>query len=306
MKITIDSQHLRVFVTLARTLNMGRAAEELSLTPSGVSHCLKALESDLGARLFDRSSRRVALSEAGSEFLNEAEEILSRMKAMRSKVRTLGDWRQGQLRIGANATACQYILGPTLREFRESFPDYGIKIEQCSSKQAVSFLGDERLDLAVFTEPAGYAGMEFIALAEDDLQFFVNPLHPWAAKRKALREEIPQRKLIVPERTGDTYALIEAYFRDEGIAIQPIIEIANEDAIKQFVRLDLGVGVLPRWVGADEVSQGSLVALPLGRRQLKRRWGILHAKAHKPSFAENLFTNICRNVLRELVAKTGE
>ena len=49
MKITIDSQHLRVFVTIARTLNMGRAAEELKLTPSAVSHCLKALETDLGA-----------------------------------------------------------------------------------------------------------------------------------------------------------------------------------------------------------------------------------------------------------------
>jgi LysR family transcriptional regulator, low CO2-responsive transcriptional regulator len=305
MKITIDSQHLRVFTTIARTLNMGRAAEELKLTPSAVSHCLKALEADLGARLFERSSRRVALSEAGHAFVAEAEDVLGRMKAMRRKVREISDWRQGQLRIGANATACQYILAPTLREFRESFPDYTIRIEQCSSKEAIGFLADDRIDLGVFTEPASYPGMDFTPTVEDDLQFVVNPLHPWVAKRKAIREEIPTRKLILPERSSDTYGLIEAYFREEGITLQPIIEIANEDAIKQFVRLDLGIGILPRWISAQEVKQGLLVGLPLGRRQLRRRWGVLRSKARKLSFAENVFTNICRNVLKELVAKSA-
>ena len=306
MKITIDSQHLRVFVTIARTLNMGRAAEELKLTPSAVSHCLKALETDLGARLFERSSRRVALSEAGLAFVGEAEEVLERMKEMRRKVREISDWRQGQLRIAANATACQYLLAPTLREFRESFPDYSIRIEQCSSKEAVAFLADNRIDLGVFIEPAAYPGAEFVQMIEDDLQFVVNPLHPWAVKRKAVREEIASRKLILPERSSDTYALIEGYFRDDGIVLQPIIEIANEDAIKQFVRLDLGLGILPRWIAAQEVKQGLLVGLPLGRRQLRRRWGVLRSKTRKLSFAESVFTNICRNVLKEMLARSDE
>jgi DNA-binding transcriptional LysR family regulator len=301
-KNTIDSQHLRIYVTLARTMNMGRAAEELHMTTSGVSHCLKTLEADLGCRLFDRSSRKFELSQVGKEFLAEAEQILDQMKAVRGKIRTWNDWRQGQLLIGANSTACQFLHPPTLREFRESFPGFAIKIEQCTSKQAISLLAENKLDLALLTEPAEPSlNITFNLIGEDDLQFIINPLHPWAVKRKVQREDIPNRKLILPERGGNTCALIESYFRDENINIQPFIEIANEQAIKEFVLLDMGVGILPRWMVAEDIAQGMLMALPLGRRRLKRHWGVLHAKTRQLSLAENLFINISRSVLQSLI-----
>ena len=185
-------------------MNMSRAAHDLHMTTSGVSHCLKALEKDLGCRLFDRSSRKFALTQVGREFLAEAEQILDQMKSVRGKIRAWNDWRQGQLLIGANGTACQFLLPPALREFRESFPGFTIKIEQCSSKQAISLLMEEQLDLALLTEPAEHSpNIEFNPIGEDDLQFIVNPLHPWAVKRKVQREDVPNRKLILPERGGN-------------------------------------------------------------------------------------------------------
>jgi DNA-binding transcriptional LysR family regulator len=302
MKTTIDSQHLRVYAAVARTANLSRAAEELQMTPSGVSHCLKALEADLGCRLFDRDSRKFALSQAGREFLAGAERILAQMKSIRGKISTWNNWRQGQLLIGANSTACQFLLPPVLREFRESFPEFTIKIEQCSSRQAVALLLDERLDLALLTEGSEPASaIAFNLVAEDDLHFIVNPLHRWAVKRKAQREEISRGKLILPERSGNTYAIIESYFRHAGIKIHPFIEIANEQAIKEFIRLDMGVGILPKWLVADELRDGLLVSLPLGRRRLKRRWGILHSKKRAMSLADNLFINISHCVFRSLI-----
>jgi DNA-binding transcriptional LysR family regulator len=302
MNVTIDSQHLRIYVTLARTMNMSRAAEELRITPAGVSHSLKKLEADLGCRLFNRSSRKFEISQVGREFLAEAEQILEQMKTVRGKIKAWNDWRQGQLFIGANGTACQFLLPPTLREFRESFPGYTIKIEQCSSRQAITMLLEGKLDLALLTEPTEHSpNIEFHQIGEDDLQFIVNPLHTWAVKRKVQLEDIPNRKLILPERGGNTYALIESYFRSEHINIQPFIEIANEQAIKEFVRLNMGVGILPRWMAADEIEHGSLVALPLGRRRLKRRWGMLRASSRKPNLAETLFANISRSVFRALI-----
>jgi DNA-binding transcriptional LysR family regulator len=302
MKTTIDSQHLRVYAALARTKNMSRAAEELRMTTSGVSHCLKALEADLGCRLFDRNSRKFELSQVGREFLAEAEQILDQMKSVRGKIRAWNDWRQGQLLIGANGTACQFLLPPTLREFRESFPEFTIKIEQCTSRQAIALLMENKLDLALLTESAEQPpNIAFHLIGEDDLQFIVNPLHSWAVKRKVQREDIPYRKLILPERGGNTYALIESYFRSENISIQPFIEIANEQAIKEFVRLDMGVGILPRWMVADDIEHGMLLALPLGRRRLKRHWGVLHTKTRQLSLAENLFINISRSVFRSLI-----
>jgi DNA-binding transcriptional LysR family regulator len=223
------------------------------------------------------------------------------MKAARRKLRACAEVRQDHLSIGANGTACQFLLPPTLREFRESFPDFVIRIEQCSSKQAITMLIEEQLDLILLTEPAEQPlSIAFYPIGEDDLQFITNPLHPWAVRRKAQRDDIPRHKLILPERGGNTYRLIEAYFRSENIRIQPCIEIANEQAVKEFVRLNLGIGILPRWLVSDELEQGLLAALPLGRKHLKRRWGVLYRKNRKLSLADDLLIRLSRNVFRAL------
>jgi DNA-binding transcriptional LysR family regulator len=105
---------------------------------------------------------------------------------------------------------------------------------------------DNKLDMALLTQPAEHLrDIHCNLIGEDDLQFIVRPLHPWAVKRKVHRADIPNRNLILLERGGNTYDLIESYFRAENISIQPFIEIANEQAIKEFVCLDMGVGILP-------------------------------------------------------------
>ena len=304
MKPTFESQQLRVYVVLSRTLSMGRAAAELHLTPSGVSRCLKSLEEGLGCRLFERTTRRMALTPAGREFLAQAGDILERMQAVRDRIRAWGDWRTGHLRIGAVETVGQFVLPPALREFRESFPGYTVKIEVCPARQAAELLADGQIDLALLPEPALHAGADFRLLAEDDLHFIVHPLHPWAIQRRVPREAIAQARLVVPAAGHATRELVADYFHREGIVLAPFVEIDNEDAIKQFVRLDLGVGILPRWIVATELEQGVVTTLPLGRRRLKRRWGLLHPAMRQLGFAESLFVSICRNVLRELVARS--
>lgn len=301
--MTIDSQHLRVFHSVAQHLNMSRAAQELELTPSAISHCLKSLESDLGCRLFDRTSRKIVLTPAGVEFVQDAETILQRMGLARAKLRSWGDWQRGRLRIAASTTACHYLLPLALREFRESFPKFTIQIDPCSSQQALEALSDGRVDLGVFVRPIHAAGVHFTQIAADELHYVVNPLHPWVAKRKANPADVPLQNLILPERASETHALIAAYFQREGIRIQPFIEIGSEEATKQFVQLDLGIGLLPKWICEAEFRQGSLAGLPLGRRRLRREWGVLHARGHKLSLPENVFVDLCRNVATELMSE---
>ncbi len=291
---TIDSQYLRVFCALARHLNMSRAAQELELTPSGISHCLKALEADIGCRLFERTSRRLSLTPAGLEFRTEAEAILERMGSARMKLRSWMDWRRGGLRIAACNTACQYILPLALREFRESFPTFTVQINPCTSLHALELIAEDEVDLALFVEPQQSTGVNFIPLAEDELQFLVNPIHPWT-KRGAVRD-VAKQKFILPERTNETHSLVDAYFEADGVRINAFIEIGNEEAIKQFVRLDLGIGLLPRWIAASEIRQGTLASVPLGRRHLRRKWGILHGTNHELTFPESVLVNLCRNV----------
>jgi LysR family transcriptional regulator, low CO2-responsive transcriptional regulator len=296
---TIDSKYLRAFCVLSRHLNMSRAAVELELTPSGISHCLKALESDLGCRLFERTSRKISLTPAGLEFRAEAEAILERMSNARSKLRSWIDWRRGGLRLAASTTACQYLLPPALREFRESFPTFTIQIRACSAQEAVEALGEDEIDLALFVEPGPQSGIHFIPLADDELHFLVHPIHPWTKRRS--QRDVAKEKLILPERNSETHSLIEGYFRHDGVRIKPFIEIGNDEAIKQFVRLNLGIGLLPRWIAAAEIAQGAMACVSLGRRRLRRRWGILHGASRALTFPESVFVNLCRNVATDLM-----
>jgi LysR family transcriptional regulator, low CO2-responsive transcriptional regulator len=301
MKPGFDHQHLRIFVVLARHLNMRRAAAELSLTPSGVSRSLTMLERSWSCRLFDRTSRGMALSRAGRELLPLAEGVLERLGSLEERLRTTGDSGDGQLRIGAAAALGPLVLPAAVREFRETCPRWSVKIDLGNERQAEAGLRENRFDLALLIQPASLDGLSFELLAEDELQFVVHPLHPWAVERRVRVAELGQRRLILPERQDETFRLVDAYFREEGIAIDPLIEIANEESIKEFIRLDVGVGILPRWMVADEVQRGQLTTLPLGRRRLRRRWGVLTLRGRTADFAEHLFANICGAILRQRI-----
>src|SRR5436190_3457039 len=115
----LDTRQLRAFVTLARRGSFTQAARELHLSQSAVSHSMKALEQDLGCRLFDRMSKKVLLTQAGEQLLSHADRILREMRAARESIAHLGRWGQTRLRIAASTTACQYVLPEVLREFQK-------------------------------------------------------------------------------------------------------------------------------------------------------------------------------------------
>src|SRR5215216_4501666 len=95
----LDTRQLRAFVTLARRGSFTLAAKELHLSQSAVSHSMKALETDLGCRLFDRMSKKVLLTQAGEQLLQHADKILLEMSVARESIVQLGKWGRGRLRV---------------------------------------------------------------------------------------------------------------------------------------------------------------------------------------------------------------
>jgi len=292
MNETLDGQQLRVHVILARTLNMAQAATELGLTASAISHCLKALEHDLGCALYERHRRGIALTEAGREFLPEAVRILEHMGSARRMVQQRAASAAGHLRVAASASACRSIVAPALREFRESFPSYTIQLQPLPSTTPT--------DLTVTADPDPDPGLDRLALGEDELQFFAHPLHPWVVGRKVDRANLALERLILPERGTPAHARIREYFDEEDIRLDAVLEVADEGAAQELIRLDVGVGILPRWVAADAVRLGELVGLPLGRRRLRRQWVVQFRRGRPLSLAETLLANLCRRVFHDL------
>ena len=122
----------------------------------------------------------------------------------------------------------------------------------------------------------------------------MSPAHPWAQKQHVVREEVPRQQYVLYNKHSFTHEMVEEYFRAEDMALNMIMELGSMEAIKELVKLGLGVSILAPWIARKELEAGELVSLPLGRRKLKRTWGLLHWRGRRLSLAEETFVTLCR------------
>lgn len=300
MNTPLDSRQLRAFVSLAQTGSFTRTGRQLHLSQSAISHSIKALEAEVQCRLLDRVGKTVMLTQAGEQLLEHAQRILVEMEEARERLKGLSKWGHGRLRIGASPTSCQYLLPKVLREFKESFPQCLIQIEPGDTPLALELLHNHRIDLALALEPRHLDQLEFRPLFKDELRFLVSPLHPWAQAGRVDRNEISHQRFIVYTRTSYMADMIGSYFRREALVLPTSIELGNMEAIKELVKLGLGISILAPWVARRELAEGSLRALPLGPRKLERSWGILLRKGQALTLAQQTFIGLCSGVAENL------
>lgn len=298
MRNTLDSRQLLAFAAVARHGSFTLAAKDLFLTQSAVSHAMKALETEVGCRLLDRVGKRALLTQAGEQFLRHTEKILREMDAARAGLDTLANWGHGRLRVGASTTACQYIIPTVLREFKQSFPKCVIRIEPGDHARQLELLRAGQIDLALMpTNPGSDDEFENVPLFEDELRFLVAPLHPWAKNGGVRRDNIAEETFVLYNKSSYTFRLVSEYLRDEKITLTHYIELGSMEAIKELVKIGLGVGVLAPWIAREELKVGSLIAFPLGRRKLKRQWGIVYLRGRRLPLAEETFIGLSRTVV---------
>jgi len=134
----------------------------------------------------------------------------------------------------------------------------------------------------------------------------VGALHPWAKTGQVNRAEITRQNHIPYNKRSVTFKLIEEYFRREQMTLNTVIELGSVEAINELVKLGLGVSILAPWVARREIEDGSLIALPLGRRKLTRRWGLLHWRGKRLNLAEETFIGLCESACAPLRLPPGK
>jgi len=301
----LDSRQLRMFVALARTAGFTAAGRELSLSQSAVSHSLKALEEDVGCLLFARIGKRVSLTRAGEQLLQYAERILREMSDARGALELVAVAERGRLRIGATTTACTHLLPPVFQRFKERFAEYAISMVPADPGAMVDLVLSGHVDLALTTEVKAEDKVVFEPLFEDELAFVTSPRHPWARARAVEKSEIGKQNYILYSRSSYTFRLVEEHFRREGVTLNTYMELNSKEALKELLKLDMGVSILAPWVARAELAAGTLRAFPIGRKKLRRRWGIVRWRSRPPAGAEQHFLDLCREVAVKMVRETA-
>jgi DNA-binding transcriptional LysR family regulator len=151
----MELTHLRYFVAVAEELHFGHAARELHITQPPLSKQIKRLEEELEVKLFNRTSRRVELTEAGIFFFKEAKAILARADYVSGKMRDIAKGSSGSLSLGFNESAINTFLPGTIRKFREKYPEVKLILHELETAVQFEALHSAQIDLGIM-RPFGH------------------------------------------------------------------------------------------------------------------------------------------------------
>lgn len=291
-----DVHQLRVFLAVAENLSFTKAAQGMFLTQSAVSHQIARLERELGKQLVSRDGRQIALTNAGHVLAQQARRVFAVLAEAETAVKAADRPDLGQLTIGASSTACQFLIPEALREFRECYPGYSLAILPGDTPLVTERLLEGTLDLGILTRSSRKSRLRYYELFTDELGFLVSPLHPWARAKRVDRRSLPEQRFVLYSRNSETFRIVERYLLRMGAPLRDWIELGSMEAIKELVKLGLGISITARWIARPQIAEGSLVWLPLRGGTLKRSWCIAAAQQRKLSMAEQTFVGLCQAV----------
>ncbi|MGC6589802.1 LysR family transcriptional regulator [Paenibacillus sp. Dod16] len=258
----MELRQLNTFRTVATTLNFSRAAEVLNYVPSNVTMQMKALEDELGVRLFDRLGKQLVLTTAGKRFLTQVEGVLNKLDEARSVVHD-NDNLSGTLTISANEVLCAYRLPVVFQRFRSSHPGVRLIFRSVPNQELKQTLFEGTADVVfMLDEPIRSSGLAVEPLVEETFRLFAAPNHP-LAKRTVLQLEDFHGEVFLTNEKGCPYrTMFDRSFEKEGIDSITYLEFQSAEAIKQCAITGIGIAFLPEIVAEAEVERGVLVALP--------------------------------------------
>ncbi|HBS48680.1 MAG TPA: LysR family transcriptional regulator [Rhodobacteraceae bacterium] len=284
----IEFRHLRTIKAIHDCGGLARAADQLNITQSALSHQIKGLEDQAGIELFVRRSRPLRLSAAGQRLLRLAERVLPQVEAAQAEFASLRDGRTGRLHIAIECHACFEWLFPVLESFRKSWPDVDVDIRPGLAFDALPALQKEDVDLAVSSDPEDLPGIEFIELFDYAPVFVAAASHPLAAKPFIEARDFRDQTLITypVDRTRlDVFSQLLIPAKVEPALIRQVELTA---VILLLVASNRGVSVLPDWVVREVKYSSDYVTRPLTETGLTRRLyaAIRSEDRDKPFMAE--------------------
>ncbi|MCO5969680.1 LysR family transcriptional regulator [Actinoallomurus soli] len=249
----MELRHLEYFLAVAEEAHFTRAAERLHLAQSGLSASIRALERELGAPLFVRSTRRVELTEAGRALLPEARRALAGVAAARNAVAAVQGLLRGTLRIGAEQCLCVVDLPALLSRFRSVHPGVEIRLRQTGSAHLVEEVRGARLDLAfVATAEEPPVGVALTPIATEPMMLVCHPGHRLTARDAVDWSQLEGESFVDFHADWGARQVTDRAFEAAGLRRRVALEVNDVHSLLDFVGADLGVALVPRPIAYKE------------------------------------------------------
>lgn len=290
----MELRDLRTFVTVASLLNFNQAGRALNAAQSTVSVRIKALEEELGVRLFDRLGRRVLLTEAGERLLAYGRKMVELEEEARLDVAGEAAAR-AVLTVRMPETLCVRRLPGVLGSFRAARPGSRLRLLPCAVGALAEDLRRGVTDLGfVLANEVLSRDMRSEFLGAEELVLAAAPGHPLAAARKVGPRELAGQPLLFSTSDCSYRRILEGIVAQAGSEPLPAVECGSVEAVKRYAAEGLGVTILPLEAARAELAAGTLAALPWSEGPLEAAVLMLWHRDKWISPALGDFMDLCR------------
>lgn len=266
---------LRAFCQVARLGSISRAAEALFLSQPAVSLQIQALEREHGARLFDRSGRRLTLTREGEILYDLARPLVEGLDGLEAAFRgKLAGLDAGELHVAAGSSTILYLLPKIVAAFREAHPEVKLSLHNVTGAGGLELLRSDKIDLAFGSMLDVPGDLDYAPVHEFEPMLIMPPTHPLAAKPTIELADLSPYGLILPPQRLTTYRLIDLVFQRARVPYTVALEVGGWEVIKQYVAMGQGISIVTAFC-LTEADQQRLASRSLARFFPSRSYGIV-------------------------------
>jgi LysR family transcriptional regulator for metE and metH len=285
----LEFRHLRTVKAIHDCGGLARAADQLNITQSALSHQIKGLEDQTGVELFIRRSKPMKLSPAGVKLLKLAERILPEVAAVIEDFSSLRSGKTGRLHIAIECHACFEWLFPVLEGFRKNWPEVDVDIRPGLAFDGLPALLREEVDLVVSADPEDLDGVDFTPLFDYEPVFVASSANPLAQKDYIEAEDLRDQMLITYPVDRTRLDVFTELLMPAGVEPKGVRQVELTAVILLLVASNRGVAVLPDWVVREVRLNADYVTMPLTKSgRIKRLYAATRAEDTVKPFMSNV------------------
>ncbi|MDR3095570.1 MAG: LysR family transcriptional regulator [Paraburkholderia sp.] len=258
-----DLSDIRVFIHVAESSSVTKGARRASLSTAATSARIKALEGQLGARLFYRDSRGATLTPAGDKFLKHARVIMRQVDYVKSEFAEYGSGQFGHIRIFANTTAVTEHLPEILARFLVEHPAVTVDLQERLSREIVRGVLDGSADLGLIAGPVEAQGLEIIHYSTDLMLLALPEGHELAQRSSVTLAETLDYPHIGYREGSTLFDLMTSQVAELGLTMSMRVQLSSYEAICRMIESGVGIGVIPESAAARHRRTMRLVTVPL-------------------------------------------
>lgn len=267
---------LRVFCDVVRCRSFSRGSALNHISQSAASQAVHQIERHLEVQLIDRTKRPFILTPEGEVFYEGVRDLLDKYDGIESQVRSLRKEIAGQVRVAAIYSVGLHDMSQAMQDFMRQYPKAKVRLEFLHPNKVYDAVLNEDVDLGIVSYPTTARGLTVIPMRTENMVLVCCPGHRLATMKRVTISQLRGENFVGFDRDLIIRRELDRYLRENQVAVNMVMEFDNIETIKQAVEIGSGISILPEPTVRKEIQTGSLVAVPLAIRKLRRPVGIIH------------------------------